>query len=272
MSNFAKGKHALFISDRSGLQFPYKEMVKEWNGARVHISEFEPKQPQLDPKPIVGDPQGLSHVRPPKKQLPTTDFLPDNPFSTINTSTTVTVSEPHSGRQTGDIVRIYNLNTPVGGVAVSTFQLDTTLAAGINATTTSILVNDSSEFPASGYLIIEKVDTSEEGYTYYNNEVIQYTGNAAHTFTGCTRGTNAQTRGSTPVSTTASSHPLSAKVRGGYSITMIPSTVKNPNGMPATFTENNSYKFSLINAATVTEKAGGLWISAGPINNGVESR
>jgi hypothetical protein len=30
--------------------FPYKEMVTEWNGSRVHVSEYEPKQPQLDSK------------------------------------------------------------------------------------------------------------------------------------------------------------------------------------------------------------------------------
>ena len=42
MGNTARGKHALFISDRSGLQYPYTEMVREWNGARVHISEYEP--------------------------------------------------------------------------------------------------------------------------------------------------------------------------------------------------------------------------------------
>ena len=51
MSNFSKGKYAQFISDRSGMAFPYKEMVREWNGSRVHISEFEPKQPQLEPRP-----------------------------------------------------------------------------------------------------------------------------------------------------------------------------------------------------------------------------
>ena len=27
---YAKGKYAKFISDRSGMAFPYKEMVKEW--------------------------------------------------------------------------------------------------------------------------------------------------------------------------------------------------------------------------------------------------
>ena len=54
---FAKGKYSKAISDRSGLEFPYTEMVKEWNGMLVHSSEFEPKQPQLDPKPKGSDPQ-----------------------------------------------------------------------------------------------------------------------------------------------------------------------------------------------------------------------
>ena len=64
MAKFAKGKHALAISDRSGQAFPWREMVTEWNGAFVHISEYEPKQPQLEPKPFVADPQGLEQARP----------------------------------------------------------------------------------------------------------------------------------------------------------------------------------------------------------------
>ena len=46
----ATGKHAKAISDRSGMEFPYKEMVHEWNGMFVHKSEFEPKHPQIQPK------------------------------------------------------------------------------------------------------------------------------------------------------------------------------------------------------------------------------
>ena len=61
MSNFAKGKHAKFISDRSGMEFPYKEMVTEWNGSRVHISEFEPKQPQLEPRAHGADPRRFTN-------------------------------------------------------------------------------------------------------------------------------------------------------------------------------------------------------------------
>ena len=44
----ATGKHAKAISDRSGMEFPYNEMVTEWNGSVVHISEYEDKHPQLE--------------------------------------------------------------------------------------------------------------------------------------------------------------------------------------------------------------------------------
>ena len=44
---YARGKYAKAISDRSGMEFPYNEMVKEWNGSFVHKSEFEAKQPEF---------------------------------------------------------------------------------------------------------------------------------------------------------------------------------------------------------------------------------
>ena len=50
MAGYASGKNALAISDRSGMQFPYSEMVREWNGSLVHTSEYEAKQPQLQSK------------------------------------------------------------------------------------------------------------------------------------------------------------------------------------------------------------------------------
>ena len=63
MSQFARGKYSQFISDRSGLAFPYREMVVEWTGARVHTSEYEPKSPLLDPTNHPHDPQSLQHPR-----------------------------------------------------------------------------------------------------------------------------------------------------------------------------------------------------------------
>ena len=63
MTSFSSGKYALMVSDRSGQTFPWREMVREWNGAWVHFSEYEPKQPQLQPRPTSADPQALSHAR-----------------------------------------------------------------------------------------------------------------------------------------------------------------------------------------------------------------
>ena len=62
-SPFSKGKYALSISDREGQAYPYLEMVKEWTGALVDISEYEPKSPQLDPKVYGGDPQAIRNAR-----------------------------------------------------------------------------------------------------------------------------------------------------------------------------------------------------------------
>ena len=70
MAGYASGKNALAISDRSGMQFPYSEMVREWNGSLVHISEFESKQPQISPKPVGSDPIAVSYTH---LTLPTTD-------------------------------------------------------------------------------------------------------------------------------------------------------------------------------------------------------
>jgi hypothetical protein len=67
---YAKGKFAQSISDRSGQAFPYKEMVKEWNGSWVHTSEFEAKHPQLDPKYHRADPQAIWNARAQRFQQP----------------------------------------------------------------------------------------------------------------------------------------------------------------------------------------------------------
>jgi hypothetical protein len=82
MSKFAIGKHAIAISDRSGAQFPYREMVKEWNGSLVHYTEYDPKQPQLEPKPVSADGVALLNVRPARTEPATTVSLPENPFET----------------------------------------------------------------------------------------------------------------------------------------------------------------------------------------------
>ena len=76
MARFSKGRRALAISVRSGAAFPYDEMVKEWTGALVHISEFEPKQPQLQPHPVGADPQALKNARPARVKFPVKIYYP----------------------------------------------------------------------------------------------------------------------------------------------------------------------------------------------------
>ena len=73
MAKYATGKFAQRISDRSGVAFPYNEMVREWNGSTVHISEFEAKHPQLDPRYHPTDPQSLQNAKP--QTIPATVFL-----------------------------------------------------------------------------------------------------------------------------------------------------------------------------------------------------
>ena len=60
----ARGKYSQSISDRSGAAFPYREMVKEWNGSFVHKTEYEGKHPQLEPSPVAADAQALENARP----------------------------------------------------------------------------------------------------------------------------------------------------------------------------------------------------------------
>ena len=71
---YAKGKKSQAISDRSGMAFPYTEMVKEWNGSFVHRSEFEAKHPQIKRKHIKADAIALASARPRPKD-DNKDFL-----------------------------------------------------------------------------------------------------------------------------------------------------------------------------------------------------
>jgi len=133
----SNGKYAQFISDRSGMAFPYKEMVVEWNGSRVHVSEFESKQPQLEPKPTVADPQGLQFARPARVEPETESLLPGNPFNFTSGSSVVTVTEPGHGRSTGNTVVFRNVDGSPGGLAYTVFE---------NASGFSITVIDTNSY------------------------------------------------------------------------------------------------------------------------------
>tara|TARA_Y100000004_G_scaffold122527_1_gene137774 strand:+ start:456 stop:896 length:441 start_codon:yes stop_codon:yes gene_type:complete len=126
MGKFATGKRSQAISDRSGMAFPYQEMVKEWNGSLVHISEFEPKHPQIRRKFATADAIALRNARNMKFQQPSEKFENDT-----------TISD--SG---GASVGVANLSLP-GDFAFKTQEFEVT-TNGITTTQHSMVPEDPS--------------------------------------------------------------------------------------------------------------------------------
>jgi len=279
MAKFAKGKHALAISDRSGLAFPWREMVTEWNGQFVHYSEYERKQPQLEPSPFVSDPQGLEKARPQIAPIATPDLLPENPISETNIATTgaiYIINQPHSGILVGDVVRLMNIQTDLQGAPATgtrqVLELEATLAAGISATDTSLtLQNNIPLYTNGGFVCINKINPITG---FFDNEVIKYASYNSGTkvLSGLIRGTNAPFRGKVPVNTNAGAHEIAAKVCGGRFVHSLNETTQSQAGQPSTITVANSYNLrdndegSLFSPLAIGN-GGGLNCLAGPVNN-----
>jgi hypothetical protein len=131
MAKFASGKYAKAISDRSGMEFPYLEMVKEWNGSLVHVSEFEPKQPQLEPKPASADGISLQQVRIARTEPSTTVSIPDNGFETYQAgSGIINVYSPGHGL-TDSTTYVFRGPTTVGGSYANPSDFDGITGANI---------------------------------------------------------------------------------------------------------------------------------------------
>ena len=106
MARYAQGKFALAVSDISGQSFPWNEMVTQWNGLFVHYSEFESKQPQLDPKPSQADPTALPKTRPQQSPADALRFLEFNPLVTYAAASgIINVKSLDHQRSYGDTVR-----------------------------------------------------------------------------------------------------------------------------------------------------------------------
>ena len=297
MARFAKGRRALAISDRSGAAFPYREMVKEWNGSFVHNSEFEAKQPQLKPHPVGADPQGLMNARPARIEFPVQDFLSENPFS--NTTTTVggqqraniLVRQIGNGLINGEFVRFQDVKTAMQGggfnpaYGIGDIEQSAILTNDITATSTTINITPqnnnysvSTNFPGTvaspGFVVIEKINAVTGRY---ENEVISYTGTTENgttlgSLTGCVRGLSIPFRGFTPPPTTASIHLAGAKLNGSRSITLIPTTFVNAAN--TTITETNSFEALLLSPGSWgigntdgLVVGGGLQCTYGPLND-----
>ena len=290
MARFAKGRRALAISDRSGAAFPYREMVKEWTGAFVHNSEFEAKQPQLEPHPVGADPQGLMNARPARTEFPVQDFLSNNPFSNITkvvggqNQSYILVRQIGNGLINNEFVRFQDVKTPMEGGGFGVYNIgdieqSAILTNDITATATTINITPqnnnfsvTTNFPTPGFVVIEKVNATTGRY---DNEVISYTGTTSNgtatgSLTGCVRGTSTAFRGFTPPPTTASIHLAGARLRGSRPITLIPTTFVNAAN--TTITETNSFE-ALVSTpdswgvADGLVVGGGLQCTYGPLND-----
>jgi glycerate-2-kinase len=108
----ARGKYSQAISDRSGVAFPYKEMVKEWNGSFVHKSEYESKHPQLEPKPVAADAQALENARPKEAHTVVAKIGggAESLFSVVASGST----------QPADLIKDLTMKFKIGTITVST--------------------------------------------------------------------------------------------------------------------------------------------------------
>jgi len=103
---FAKGKYAKAISDRRGMEFPYNEMIREWNGSFVHKSEYEARHPQDEVRHHSAEGHGLRNARSARAENEVSVLLGPNPFESIAAgSGLINVFELAHGRDTSDTVR-----------------------------------------------------------------------------------------------------------------------------------------------------------------------
>ena len=144
--------------------------------------------------------------------------------------------------------------------------METTLNGNISASATTITLTDATNFPTSGFIVIEKIneDSSSATFGEYQDETIQYTGKAGNDLTGCTRGTSAPTYGRTYKKTVATTHDSGAKVFGSYKITRQVKSATNDAGSSQNY--SNSFTFDLAAVASSAETGGGFFVFAGPVN------
>jgi len=175
---YAKGKYSKFISDRSGLQFPYTEMVTEWNGAKVHTSEYEPKAPQLMPHEHSPDPQALENPRPARIAPAALISLPFDPFETYSAaSQIVNVHSPSHGRSTGDTIRFRGSPTVSPGTGTITNPVaGYSDCPAVDGVTGAILCTAAGYTITTGKYVAGSSDGSEDWYYFSTGSSTATTG------------------------------------------------------------------------------------------------
>ena len=276
MAKYATGKYAKAISDRSGMEFPYREMVREWNGAFVHFTEFEPKQPQLEPKPNGADGVSLLNTRTDRNEPPTAIALPKDPFTVTNGGSTLTVSLLNHNLQVGDFVLFFNgaSNDPTESfnLGANLFPLFA-IGDAITASATTATFDANTNFTATGFYFVQSATqpaaTNPDNVPVIQREVIKYTGKSGgQTLTGLSRGTNATFRGETSISSTATAH-VAATVFPSLEIQSVTTRTENTGAMPTTKTINTGFTVTLPYNAVGNITGGGENAFVSPMLRGI---
>ena len=101
---FASQKNAYGICDISGFRYKLKDMKKTWDGLLVGPDQWDPKHPQLEPKPAPDDPQAVKNARP--------DKADDNSKFLVYTNV--------GDGKLGTVLTTFSVTTNVGEVTVTT--------------------------------------------------------------------------------------------------------------------------------------------------------
>lgn len=64
MAKYTQGTVAIALCDRCGFQYPFRTLIKQWNGFKNCIHCWEMKHPQLDPIYPPTEPQAIFEPRP----------------------------------------------------------------------------------------------------------------------------------------------------------------------------------------------------------------
>ena len=115
---YAKGKYAYGICDISGFRYKLKDMKKTWNVLLVGPDMYEPKHPQLEPRPPVIDPEALQDPR-------VTEPEPTAGNGVVRTENTVAngISSPSTFVSHNDVIgssfRSNQITSELGSVTVN---------------------------------------------------------------------------------------------------------------------------------------------------------
>lgn len=142
---YASGKFAYALCDRCGFRYKYKDLRKEWNGAKTCRSCYEEKHPQLETTRNIIDPEALYEARPNTDKevgngrVSTNNDLVGRTFVGFKTDAslgTLTVSETGTGTGTSQTLSSQYATSSLGSVSI-TGNIDISVSISLSEATAS---------------------------------------------------------------------------------------------------------------------------------------